>query len=122
MGLISLEGIEFFAFHGYHEEEQKIGNRFTVDLNVEVNVEKAGEDDRLTETVDYQQLYNIVKSEIEKPSKLLENIGHRIITASMIQYPHIESVEVTISKHNPPVGGICKRASITLKEFRKDLQ
>ena len=57
MGRITLEGLEFFAFHGYYDEEQKIGNKYGVDITVETTLEKAQTDDKLSETIDYEELY-----------------------------------------------------------------
>ena len=48
MGKITLDGLEFFAFHGYYDEEQKIGNKFGVDITIETSLEKAGMDDKLS--------------------------------------------------------------------------
>lgn len=119
MGIISLEGIEFFAYHGYYDEEQKIGAKFAVDISVEADFTYAAEHDELTKTVDYETLYAIIKEEIKRPSKLLENIAKRIIDHTFQQFPNIHTAEVTISKFNPPVGGVCNRAKVTLKVQRK---
>lgn len=119
MGIVSLEGLEFFAYHGFYQEEQKIGNKYSVDIKVETLFGKAAAEDKLEGTVNYEVLYEIVKNEMNKPSKLLENIAQRIIDATFRQFSDIHFVEVSISKYNPPIGGICNRAKITLKEYKK---
>ncbi len=119
MGIISLEGIEFFAYHGYHLEEQKIGAKYAIDISVEAEFEQAAQDDDLSHTVNYEILYRIIKEEIKIPSKLLENIARRIIDRVMADFLIVEKVEVSISKFNPPVGGVCNRARVTLKEIRQ---
>lgn len=118
MGRISLEGLEFFAYHGYYDEEQKIGNKYAVDLYVEVDFSKAAEKDQLTGTVDYEALYKIVKKAIAKPSRLLEHIGAQIIDATIEAYPQIKLVEVKVSKFNPPIGGVCHRAAVSMQKER----
>jgi 7,8-dihydroneopterin aldolase/epimerase/oxygenase len=118
MGIISLEGIEFFAYHGFLDEEQKIGNKYSVDISVKVDFSLAAKSDKLKETVNYEELYKIIREEINQPSRLLEHIGKRIITHSFKQFPEITDVEVSISKFNPPIGGVCQRAKVTLKENR----
>lgn len=120
MGKITLEGLEFFAFHGFYDEEQKIGNKYGVDITIETTLMKAGADDKLSETIDYKELYRIIHIEMSKPSRLLENIGTRIMNAVMAQLPLVTSVEIAISKFNPPIGGICKRAMVTMSSDRKD--
>ncbi len=112
--------MEFFAFHGYYDEEQKIGNKYGVDITVETSLEIAGMDDKLSETIDYEELYQIIREEMAKPSRLLENIGARILNAVFANFPLITSVEISISKFNPPIGGICKRAMVTMASARPD--
>jgi 7,8-dihydroneopterin aldolase/epimerase/oxygenase len=120
MGIISLEGIEFFAYHGYYDEEQKIGAKYAIDISVETDFNRAAEKDELASTVNYEFLYRIIKEEVKKPSKLLENIARRIIDRVFFEFPEIEKVEVGISKFNPPVGGVCNRARVILREGRSD--
>lgn len=120
MGKITLEGLEFFAFHGYYDEEQKIGNKYGVDITIETSLHKAGMDDKLSETIDYEELYKIIREEMSVPSRLLENIGGRIMNTVFSSFPLVTFVELSISKFNPPIGGICKRAVVTLSSARLD--
>ena len=116
MGQIALEGMEFFAFHGYYDEEQKIGNKYGVDIYIKTSLHAAAASDDLHETVNYETLYNIVLEQMKQPSRLLEHIGHRIIEQVNRQFPKVDSVKVKIYKFNPPLGGICNRAMVTLEE------
>jgi dihydroneopterin aldolase len=115
MGTVSLEGMEFFARHGFHEEERKLGNRYGVDITVEAALEAAAMDDDIAGTVNYEALYRIVREEMEKPSKLLEHVAGRILDRTCHAFPSIQSVEVSICKFNPPVGGICERSRVRIK-------
>ena len=81
MGLIQIENMEFYSFHGHFREERIVGNKFIVDLTVETDMDVPSSSDNLKDAVDYQKLYLIVKAEMEKKSYLLENIAGRIITA-----------------------------------------
>jgi dihydroneopterin aldolase len=116
MGQIALEGMEFFAFHGYYDEEQKIGNKYGVDLYIETNLNAAAASDDLHETVNYETLYNIVLKQMKEPARLLEHIGHRVIEQVLSNFPKVKKVKVNIYKFNPPLGGICNRAMVTLEE------
>lgn len=116
MGKISLEGLEFFAYHGFYDEEQKIGNKYAVDVWIDTELYQAGMDDKLSETINYESLYAIVKTEMAKPSRLLENIATRIINTVLGSFPQILSITVTISKFNPPIGGVCNRAAVTISK------
>jgi dihydroneopterin aldolase len=116
MGTVALEGMEFFAYHGFYEEERKIGNKYSVDITVSLDITEAASTDDIQGTVNYEELYDIVRHEMLTPSCLLENIAYRIIDRTYEIYPEVEWVEVTISKFNPPLGGICHRSTITLRK------
>ncbi|SMB97187.1 dihydroneopterin aldolase [Hymenobacter roseosalivarius DSM 11622] len=118
MEQIALEGMEFFAFHGYYDEEQKIGNKYGVDLYIQTDLHAAGASDKLQETVNYEVLYRLVAEEMLAPARLLEHVGHRVMDRILTQFPHVYTVKVCVSKFNPPLGGICRRARITLKRKR----
>lgn len=115
MGTVALEGMEFFAYHGVQNEERKTGNKYSVDIKVASNFDSAATNDDVADTVNYELLYKIVKKEMKKPAKLLENISHRIIEQVLSSYPGIDSVEVSVSKYNPPIGGVCQKATVTMQ-------
>ena len=105
MGKILIEGMEFFAYHGCFREEQIIGTRFIVDLEVEVDTACAEQSDLLTDTINYQELYGLVRHEMEQKSKLLEHVARRILDSVQHAFPNLTSLQVKISKINPPLGG-----------------
>ncbi|GGZ40721.1 dihydroneopterin aldolase [Echinicola pacifica] len=114
MGKVSLEGIEFHAFHGVYSEEKKLGNRFTVDIHVETDFKKAMLEDKLDDTVDYSRLYQIAKAHMQEPVKLLEHLGHRIVQDILASYPGLPKVQITIKKHNPALGGVVNFSVVTV--------
>ena len=114
MSLITIKGMEFFAYHGCFKEEQIIGTKFFVDLYIEANTSEAEETDKLSKTINYQTVYLLVKKEMEIKSKLLEHVGRRILKAVKKEFPNINSVKVKISKMNPPLGGKINSVSLTL--------
>ena len=118
-GKITLEGMEFFAHHGYYQEEQKIGNKFAVDIMIVTDLSDAAEHDVLEETINYETLYKIIRHVMSEPTKLLEHLGKRIIDTVFEEFHQVSSVKVKVSKYNPPVGGICQKASVSLKESRE---
>ena len=81
MGLIQIDGMEFYAFHGHYKEEQIVGSKFLVDLTIETDMEKPAETDNLRDAVNYQQAYGIIKAQMEQKSHLLENLATRIMDA-----------------------------------------
>ena len=114
MGIIEIEGMEFYAFHGHFKEERIVGNKFLVDLILEVETDKAAKSDSLEDAVNYQQAYNIVKAEMTEKSYLLENIAQRILDKLHKELDGIKKATVKVRKINPPMGGVIKNVSLTL--------
>jgi 7,8-dihydroneopterin aldolase/epimerase/oxygenase len=105
MGLIQIENMEFYSFHGHFKEERIVGNKFLVDLTIETDMKLPAESDNLKDAVNYQRVYEIVKSQMEMKSHLLEHIAGRILDAIYSEMKGITRVTVKVSKMNPPMGG-----------------
>ncbi len=115
MAKILLESMEFYAYHGCFKEEQVIGNRFIVDLEIDVDSSEAEISDRLQDTVNYQAVYNEVKGAMELKSHLLEHLGRRILDALRDRFPQISHAKVKVSKMNPPMGGRMRCVSVEME-------
>lgn len=115
MGTIALEGLEFFAYHGYYPEEQLIGNKYALDITVQTDFHEAARHDKLSETVNYATLYQIATKVMKEPAKLLEHIAFKVIENIREHYPNVANITVKVSKFNPPVGGVCARSVITME-------
>ena len=114
MGLIQIENMEFYSFHGHFKEERIVGNKFLVDLTIETDMKIPAESDNLKDAVNYQLLYEIVKQQMELKSHLLEHIAGRILDAIYAEMQGINKVTVKVSKLNPPMGGKIGSVSIIL--------
>lgn len=115
---IALEGLEFHAFHGVYPHERESGNWFEVDVAVDTDFSKAAETDELSGTVDYEIIYQVVKQEMDKPSKLLETVGDNIVDEILKRFAKVSQVELKISKINPPIGGKAKKATVFMSKKR----
>jgi dihydroneopterin aldolase len=116
MGLIQIENMEFYAFHGHYKEEQIVGNRFLVDLTIETDMSIPSKSDNLKDAVNYQRAYQIVKTEMERKSHLLENIAGRILDALYSEMKGIKKATIKVSKLNPPIGGRIGSVSIVMEK------
>ena len=105
MIVISLEGMRFYAFHGFYPEERIIGGEYLVDISVETNAKGAVEADELEDTINYETVYEIVELEMKKPSKLLEHVLGRIVKKLKFQFDNIRGLEITLKKLSPPLAG-----------------
>ena len=114
MSFIRIENMEFYAYHGHYKEEQIVGNKFLVNLQIEADMAKPANSDDLQDAVNYQKAYMLVKEEMQEKSHLLENIGKRILDRIFAELKGIDKIEVKVSKMNPPVGGKMDCVSITL--------
>lgn len=116
MGLVSLEGMEFYARHGYYEEERAIGNKYSVDITLELDFDEAAKEDKIGGTVNYEKVYELVAEAMGgQATLLLEHLADKMITTIKLAFPRIRKVEVRLAKHNPPVKGICRLARVTVK-------
>ncbi|NNK82269.1 MAG: dihydroneopterin aldolase [Flavobacteriaceae bacterium] len=119
MGIIKLENIRVFAYHGCLNEETKIGSDYRVDLQVKADLKKSAVSDKLQDTVDYVLLNSIVKEEMTVPSKLLETVARRIMKRVFKESEMVKKVSVSVSKINPPIGGDVEMVSIKMISTRK---
>ena len=118
MSKITLENMEFHAFHGSLDFEQHLGNIFIVSLSMELNTTQPGLTDNLEHTLNYQLVYDVVKAQMQIPSKLIEHVGQRIMDAVFERFPEIKTLEIKLSKLNPPLGGKVERVTIELIKQR----
>ena len=119
MTRITLENMEFHAYHGCLEHEQQLGNTFIVTISMELDTSLAGATDELVHTLNYQLVYDAVKTQMDIPSNLIEHIGQRILDHVFTEFPRIEVLEVKLSKLNPPLGGKVDRVTIELCRKRQ---
>jgi dihydroneopterin aldolase len=115
MGIIELEHMEFFSYHGCYAQEQVVGNYFLVDLKFTTDCNPAIKSDSLADTVSYLDVYGLIKEEMAKKSKLLEHVAGRILDRLYTVFPErISNVTIKIRKMNPPLGGKLGNVSVTL--------
>jgi len=113
--IIALHGAEFFAFHGFYPEEQKLGNWFVVDIDVEFTPSANISDDDLNNSVNYEQLYDIACEEMKLTKKLIETVAQAIIDEIKNQYAFVDRIQVRVKKMNPLVGAKTKYSSVTIQ-------
>lgn len=108
--------MRFYSYHGVMEQERKVGNQFVVDLVVTAPLRKASMSDDLKDTLNYAEIYEIVKEEMSIPSALLEHVCGRVLKALKLKFPTIYAVEIEVAKLNPPFGGDVESASVIMSE------
>ena len=121
MGVIRIEDMEFYAFHGHYQEEQIVGSHFMVDVSIETDTDRAGKSDELRDTLNYQTAYLIIKREMEKTSSLLEHIATRVLDALYVELSGIRKATVRVSKLNPVMGGRIGRVIVEVSTYQSGL-
>ncbi len=115
MGQIHIEGIQLYGYHGCLNEEGIIGGNYIVDIYIHTDFEQAALSDQLKETIDYVDVYNIVKAQVAVRSKLIEHVGQRILDEIKGSFAGIEKVQVKVTKLKPPMNGNVERVSVVLE-------
>ena len=101
---IDLQGMEFHAFHGCYDLEQRVGNRFEVTLSI--TTELGG---------NYLTVYEIVRERMAVTQRTIERVATNIIEALHARFPAVRHVRCTVAKLAPPLGGKIARVSVTLE-------
>jgi len=103
---ILLEGMRFYAYHGVNPEERTLGQRFTVDVVLAVDLHRAGQSDDLADTVSYSAVYKLVRGIVEgEPRELIEAAAEAIASEILAAFPPIARVTVTVRKPEVPMKG-----------------
>jgi dihydroneopterin aldolase len=119
---ILLEGMRFYAYHGVNPEEQALGQRFTVDVVLAVDLRRAGQSDALANTVSYSAVYKVVRGIVEgEPRNLIEAVAESIASDILESFPPVEQVTVTVRKPDVPMkGSMLDAAGVRITRWRSD--
>lgn len=92
-----------------------LGGKYIVDIYMRLNIDEAAETDDLKKTVNYEEIYQLTKNEMEVHARLIEHVCKRILDRVKKKYPNVENVRVRVSKHNPPLKGQVDRVYVELE-------
>jgi dihydroneopterin aldolase len=115
MYTIRLKNCAFFARHGLLDEEETLGQRFYVDALLEVEPDKALEEDSMEGTVDYGVAFGVIEKIITgKRRFLIEALAWEVGKALAETFPQIRRAEITVRKPNAPVRGVLDHVEVTV--------
>jgi dihydroneopterin aldolase len=119
LNIIRIKNASFYAYHGAGEEEQNLGGKFEVDLELHCNLLPAAETDSLKKTVDYERVYACVNSIVHsKKNYLLEALAHAIAHGIIGEFRSVKTVTVRVRKPHPPVKGVVDYVEVEMTERR----
>lgn len=111
---IHINNIRLHARHGVLPQEQLTGNDYIINVRASYDISRAMQTDDVADTLNYAEVYNIIKEEMSVPSKLIEHVAGRIANRLMDSYSQISSVMLRITKCNPPMGADCDGAGVEI--------
>ncbi|RTR26429.1 dihydroneopterin aldolase [Robertmurraya yapensis] len=119
MDKIYLNKMEFYGYHGVFPEENRLGQRFIVDLVVNVDLRRAGETDNLTYSINYGELYEVCKKIVEgEPFKLVEAVAEKIADTCLSQFTRAAACTVKVIKPDPPIPGHYESVAVEITRSR----
>ncbi len=115
---MSLRKIAVYGHHGVTPEEQAVGRPFEVDVELRLDLGRAGTTDDLTATVDYAAVCDLVRRVNESgPFHLLEAFADRIAKEVLAAW-HVDEITVRVRKPHPPVGLLVGAAEVEIARHR----
>ena len=118
MDIIFIEQIEFYGYHGASDEEQSVGHRYAVDVELRFDLREAGTTDRLEDTVNYSKVAKRVAAiGTSEQFRLLEGLASRLASVILDEFP-VESVRLRVRKIRPPMNVIASTAGVEIERSR----
>ena len=115
---IHLNGLRLFAYHGVLPQENRVGAMYTINLDLTTDFQEASLTDDLTHTINYAEVYQSVKAEMQQPSKLLEHVVYRIAQRLFNDFPTISAIHLSLYKENPPMEAECRQVGVEVSYTR----
>lgn len=121
MDKIILEEMQFFGYHGLFPEENRLGQRFTVDVELYLHMKKAGKTDQMEYSIDYSEVYHRVKNIVEGEAKnLIETVAELIATELLDSFRELHACRVKVTKPDPPIPGHYKSVAVEIYREKKN--
>jgi 7,8-dihydroneopterin aldolase/epimerase/oxygenase len=119
---IFIEGMIFYGYHGVHPEENRLGQRFVVDVEGTCDLRPAAQNDDIDRTVNYSHLHAIAREVVEGPPvALVETLAERVALAALDRFEMLDEVAVTVRKPSAPIkGSVLENVGVTVRRRRED--
>jgi 7,8-dihydroneopterin aldolase/epimerase/oxygenase len=119
LNVVRIQNAVFYAYHGALEDEQNLGGKFELDVDMHCDFAAAAKTDSLEKTVDYQKVYAFIRETVlSRKYYLLETLAQTIARGILKSFPRVHIVHVRIRKPHPPVKGVVDFVEVEVKEAR----
>lgn len=115
---IHLNGLKIYAMHGVFPQENVVGAEYTINVSLTTDFSHAAENDDLSGTINYAEIFQLIKHEMDIPSKLLEHVSFRIAQCLFAHFPTVTEIQLSINKQNPPMGAQCNEVGVDVTYIR----
>ncbi len=116
---IKLNEMVFYGFHGVHDEERRLGQRFVVSATLYTDYDKDFSIRELDDTVDYTKVYDDIREIMESMQfQLLESCANTIADKLIRDFPLIQKLEICIQKPSVPIPGSLKSVEVEICRTR----
>jgi dihydroneopterin aldolase len=112
---IHLNNIKFYAYHGIHAEEKILGNEFEISVDIRFN-EEGHLITSIKQTINYVDIYNIIKERMNRPSNLLETVVMEIGNSIKMKYDNVQLINIELKKLHPPIQGFQGTVGVSWKK------
>jgi len=119
MDNITLRQMQFYGYHGLFPEENKLGQRFIVDVQLFLSLEKAGKSDQMNDSIDYGKVYEVVQAIVEgEAMHLIEAVAEKIAGQLLGEFALLQALQVKVIKPDPPIQGHYESVSVEIYRER----
>ncbi len=118
-GKIHLKNMLFYGYHGDLAEENRLGQRFIVDLALSLDIAEVARTDALESTVDYVAVHEVCRALVEEERvRMIETLAARIAEKLLGTFPRIAAVDVTVKKPSVPMKGVLDYVAVETSRTR----
>ena len=120
---IFIHGLSMHAYHGVMAYEAKVGQTFTLDLELEIDLSDAARSDKVADTVSYDKVAECAAHTFcAQRFRLIEAAAGRVADAILKEFARVGAVRVTIHKPHAPIAATFSDVGVTLVRNRQDLK
>ncbi len=118
---IFINGLSLHAYHGVMAYEAKVGQTFTIDLELEIDLSEAARSDKVADTVSYDKVVACASGAFcAQRYKLIETAAGKVAAAVLAAFPRVRKIKVTIHKPHAPIAATFSDVGVTLVRTRND--
>ena len=117
--IIRIKNATFYAYHGVFGDEQNLGGKFEVDVDIHADLSSGITQDSLKKTIDYEKLYMLLQTTVtSKRYYLIETLADLILKNIMREFPQVDAITVRVRKPHPPIKGVVDYVEVEVSDKR----